>query len=113
LKPKQQAIAFYSIECYGVGMARNDLRALRNLIFDAHRILATARLPEGRSERAYELLSAALHLADHLLTESPAAALGKKGGKETAKRGPEYFRQIASMRKEHKGGRPRKDSKPN
>jgi hypothetical protein len=39
--------------------------------------------------------------------------LGAKGGKETAKRGPEYFRKIAAMRKEHKGGRPTKENKPN
>jgi hypothetical protein len=33
---------------------------------------------------------------------------GQIGGKRTAKRGPEYFRQIAAMRKEFKGGRPKK-----
>jgi len=89
-------------------MARNDLRALRNMIAESQRILATTKLPEGRSERAYELLTTAVSLADGLLTESPAAALGKKGGKVMAKRGPEYFRKIAAMRKEHKGGRPPK-----
>jgi hypothetical protein len=89
-------------------MARNDLRALRNMISEAQHILATTELPEGRSERAYELLTAAVSLADELLTESPAAVLGKKGGKVMAKRGPEYFRKIAAMRKEHKGGRPPK-----
>lgn len=95
-------------------MARhNDLRSLRNLISEAHKILATTILPESRSERAYELLTAALNLADHLLEESPAAALGKKGGKVTAKRGPEYFRQIAAKRKTCKGGRPPKQSKVN
>jgi hypothetical protein len=94
-------------------MVRNDLRALRNLISEAQHILSTTKLPEARSERAYELLTAAVSLADNLLAESPAAALGKKGGKETAKRGPDYFRKIAAMRKEHKGGRPPKDSKPN
>jgi hypothetical protein len=88
---------------------RNDLKALRNMIAEAQHILATTTLPESRSERAYELLTAAVHLADNLLTVSPAAALGKKGGKETAKRGPEYFSKIAAMRKERKGGRPRKD----
>lgn len=91
-----------------MGMARNDLRALRNMIAESQRILATTKLPEGRSERAYELLTTAVSLADGLLTESPAAALGKKGGKVMAKRGPEYFRKIAAMRKEHKGGRPPK-----
>ncbi|MGH9726591.1 MAG: hypothetical protein ACRD41_16145 [Candidatus Acidiferrales bacterium] len=30
---------------------------------------------------------------------------GKIGGEKTAKRGPDYFRKIAAMRKEFKGGR--------
>ena len=93
--------------------SRNDLRSLRNMIAEAQYILSTTILPESRSERAYELLTAALSLADDLLTQSPAVALGKKGGKVTAKRGPEYFRKIAAMRKEHKGGRPPRQSKPN
>jgi len=86
----------------------NDLNALRNMIAEAHDVLRTAVLPDKRSQRAYELLTAALHLTDYLLEVSPAATLGSKGGNSTAKRGPEYFRQIAGMRKERKGGRPRK-----
>jgi len=86
----------------------NDLRALRNLISEAQTLLMTTNLPEGRSQRANELLTAAIRLADDLLQESPAATLGAKGGKATAKRGSEYFRKIAAMRKEHKGGRPTK-----
>jgi hypothetical protein len=35
-----------------------------------------------------------------------AVALGAKGGKQTAKRGPEYFRKLQAMRKAKKGGRP-------
>lgn len=91
-------------------MARNpnDLHALRNTIKAAHDIVRTTTLPEGRSQRVYELLTAALHLADALLEESPAAKLGAKGGKATAKRGSEYFRQIAAKRKTHAGGRPKK-----
>ncbi len=92
---------------------RNDLRSLRTLIAQAQDLLTTTNLPEGRSQRAHELLTAAVHLADDLLEQSPAAALGAKGGKETAKRGPEYFRKIASMRKENKGGRPAKQTKAN
>jgi hypothetical protein len=87
---------------------RNDLKALRQMIGEAHDILRTTTLPERRSERAYELLTAALHLTDNLLEVSPAATLGARGGTTTAKRGPDYFRKIAAMRKEHKGGRPRK-----
>jgi len=85
----------------------NDLKALRDMISEAHDILRTVELPEERSQRAYELLSASLHLADHLLETSPAATLGSKGGSATAKRGSDYFRKIAAMRKEKKGGRPK------
>jgi hypothetical protein len=96
-------------------MARkqNDLKALRNMISEAHDILRTTVLPEERSQRAYELLTAAVHLTDALLEESPAATLGAKGGKQTAKRGSEYFRQIAAKRKTHAGGRPPKKQQPN
>ena len=106
--PEQQAVALGLSGCYGLGMARskNDLKALRNMILEAQRIIATTPLPEGRSERADELLTAAVKLSDFLLLESPAVALGKKGGKATAKRGPDYFRKIAAMSKEHKGRRP-------
>jgi hypothetical protein len=87
---------------------QNDLRALRNMIDEAHDILRTTTLPEERSQRACELLTAAVHLADTLLEESPAAKLGAKGGKVTAKRGSDYFREIAAKRKTHGGGRPPK-----
>jgi hypothetical protein len=83
------------------------------MINEARLILATTILPEGRSERAYELLEAAVHLADDLLSVSPAVALGKKGGRATAKRGADYYSKISAMRKEHKGGRPPGKSKPN
>jgi hypothetical protein len=34
---------------------------------------------------------------------------GRMGGKETAKRGPEYFRRLQSRRKVRAGGRPPKE----
>ena len=40
-------------------------------------------MPEGRSERAAELLRAAIALADDLLLIPAAAILGAKGGKAT------------------------------
>src|SRR5271154_1781505 len=43
-----------------------------------------------------------------LLSENIAlapATLGSKGGKKTAERGSEYFRQLAAMRKTKSGGR--------
>jgi|SRR5271166_1713500 len=99
------------MQCYVEGMTpkRNDLKALRQLITEAHDMLRTTVLPEQRSQRAYDLLTAAIHLADSLMEESPAAVLGAKGGKQTAKRGSEYFRQIAAKRKTHRGGRPAKE----
>lgn len=95
--------------CRSMPRKQQDLKALRNLISEAHTIISTTTLPEGRSERASELLNAAIHLADLLLETKPAAVLGKKGGEKTAERGPDYFRKIAAMRKERKGGRPAKD----
>jgi len=86
----------------------NALKARRDMIGEAHDILRTVVLPEERSRRAYELLTASLQLADHLLEISPAATLGAKGGSQTAKRGSAYFRQIAAQRKTRAGGRPAK-----
>jgi hypothetical protein len=85
-----------------------ELNALRNLVQQAHTILTTTKLPQGRAERACELLGAAMALADDLLATSPAALVGKRGGAKTAERGPEYFKQIAGMRKTRAGGRPKK-----
>jgi hypothetical protein len=46
------------------------------------------------------------------MKKNPAAvSLGRKGGKATAKRGSEYFRKIAAMRKTRAGGRPPKEKK--
>lgn len=87
---------------------KTDLHALRNLIHEAHKLLSTIELREGRSIRARELLRSAVALADDLLAVPPAAALGKKGGLKTAERGPEYFAKIAAMRKTRAGGRPSK-----
>lgn len=89
---------------------REDLTALHNLISEAKTIVATTTLPEGRAERAKELLEAAMKLSEELLKTrySAAQTLGRKGGLETKRRGPEYFRQIAAMRKTNAGGRPHK-----
>ena len=89
---------------------RQELTALRSMISEAHLILSTTELPEGRAARSQELLSSALALADDLLAsaKAPAAALGRKGGTVTAKKGSDHFRQLAAMRKTRAGGRPRK-----
>ncbi len=67
----------------------------------------------SNAARCRELLTAASALTSDLLKtdKMPAAAiLGAKGGSVTAKRGPEYFRQLAAKRKTNAGGRPRKDA---
>lgn len=93
---------------------RRQIAALKSMISEADRILETLpSLPENRTARCRELLGSALLLTDDLLQQSklPAAAtLGRKGGSVTAKRGSEYFRQLAAKRKTKAGGRPRKDA---
>jgi hypothetical protein len=81
------------------------------MIAEAELILSTTELPEGRTTRCRELLVSATALADDLLAQAkaPAASLGRKGGTVTAKRGSEYFRQLAAKRKTLGGGRPRKE----
>jgi hypothetical protein len=91
-------------------MAQPELEALRNFILQAKELLEPLHLPEARGIRAVELLRASLAIADDLLNTKPAATLGAKGGTVTAKRGKEYYSQIAAMRKTKGGGRPRKDS---
>jgi hypothetical protein len=89
-----------------------ELRALKNLISEVDLILSTTALPQNRTARSRELLRAALALTDDLIrqttTSKAAALLGHKGGSATAKRGSEYFRQLAGRRKTRAGGRPRK-----
>ena len=95
---------------------RTELTALKNLIPQADRALATTpELAENRTAAARESLSAALALTDDLIKQSgpttSAAVLGRKGGSTTARRhGPEHYRQMAAKRKTHGGGRPRKEN---
>jgi hypothetical protein len=88
---------------------RRDLKALYRLINQAVLLLDTIPNPHPSIASARESLDAALALSADLAKRQPdAAALGAKGGKATAKRGPEYFKQIAGMRKERRGGRPKR-----
>jgi hypothetical protein len=92
--------------------SRQELGTLKRLLSETDLILSTAELPENRTARCRELLKAAIALTDDLYKQEklPAAALlGKKGGSQTAKRGSDYFRQIAAKRKVRAGGRPRKE----
>lgn len=85
-----------------------ELRTLRDLLLETREVITMDGVPAHVAARGSELLTAAVSLADDLLQTKPAAALGKRGGSQTAKRGPEYFSKIAGMRKTNAGGRPRK-----
>jgi hypothetical protein len=94
-------------------MASRELSTLKKLLQELDTILSTTELPQNRSARCRELLTSAVALTDDLLTQAKmpaAAALGRKGGSVIAKRGSDYFRQLAAKRKTHGGGRPRKES---
>jgi hypothetical protein len=91
-------------------MRSRELTTLKRLLAQLDGVLSA---PGDSKARAKELLSAARALTDDLLNQAklPAAALlGAKGGMQTAKRGPEYFRQLAAKRKTLGGGRPRKQA---
>jgi hypothetical protein len=90
-----------------------SIEALKNLISETDLILSTTTpLPENRTPRCRELLSAALALADDLKSQGrakPAVILGHKGGSATSRRhGVEHYRMMSASRKVHGGGRPRK-----
>lgn len=88
---------------------RVELGTLKRLISETDHILSTTDLPENRTAPCRELLKAAIALADDLIAQDklPAAkVLGRKGGAAIAKRGSEYFRQLAAKRKTRAGGRP-------
>jgi hypothetical protein len=92
---------------------RASLLALKRLISQAELIYSDRAVPAAQRERGGELFIAALALVDDLLTQgrsTAAAELGAKGGSQTAKRGSDYFRQLAAKRKTRAGGRPRKKS---
>lgn len=94
---------------------RASLEALRDLIADASLTLETVPdLPQNRTAATRESLTAALALAEDLLTQhrmTAAAVMGRKGGSATSRKlGADHYRKMAAARKKHAGGRPRKDS---
>lgn len=93
----------------------SDLDALRNILEEAHDLLSTITLPQGRAERCLELISTARTITDAMKkrprASRAAATLGARGGKRTlSKLGADHFRKLAAMRKTKGGGRPRKGS---
>ena len=93
---------------------RTELAALKNIISEVDHILETLpAMPENRTARCRELLASGIALTNDLLKQAKtpsAVALGRKGGSAIAKRGSDYFRNLAAKRKRHGGGRPRKQS---
>ncbi|WP_263379703.1 hypothetical protein [Granulicella paludicola] len=70
-------------------------------------------LAAGDTAQAQSDLLLAMDALGVLLTQekTPAAVmLGSKGGAVTAKRGSDYFRELAARRKTNAGGRPRKNA---
>jgi len=67
--------------------------------------------PEGGIALFYsdiiELATGQVTIMDLVRRKNPEIIeLGRKGGREIAKRGPDYFRKLQAQRKERKGGRP-------
>jgi len=73
--------------------------------------LAT-RLSRSVTDEALEVQSQRPgHPSNRIIRDSVITAYsGRLGGRKTAERGPDYFRQIAAMRQNRKGGRPRKEN---
>jgi hypothetical protein len=91
---------------------RSSLLALKRLISQAEMVYSDRAVPDTVRNRGAELFNAASALVNDLLKQDHSAAaaeLGAKGGSQTAKKGSEYFRQLAAKRKTLGGGRPRKD----
>lgn len=61
-------------------------------------------------QESHPLVAEALKRTEGLskIVTTAAVKHGRKGGNKTAQRGPDYFRQIAAMRKTKAGGRPKK-----
>ncbi len=95
-------------------MENPQLATLRSLVLQARKNLESLEVHDSRMTQSRELLDAAVVLADALIEIPPAAIIGAKGGKATAKRmakkDPDYYKKIAGMRKTQAGGRPTKPS---
>lgn len=79
--------------------------AFEKLSDTLHRAAEAPTLKEARA-----IIAEAIQRTERLSKAVAMAAVkrGRKGGTKTAERGPDYFRQIAAMRKTRSGGRPRK-----
>lgn len=74
-------------------------------------LLRRLELGESQRRRCLRLVEGALGNLESItaaLAGGVGVLFGSRGGQKTAERGPEYYRQIAAMRKTRAGGRPRK-----
>jgi hypothetical protein len=102
-----------------------DLRAIerdadwvQRLLVQAKNILSSLGRPHSsgptpeEAAKAWNLIDRAEGRISGLITYLTLQSVerGRKGGSKTAERGPDYFRQIAAMRKTRGGGRPKKQT---
>lgn len=73
--------------------------------------MALSRAKPASAEEWQRIIDRTINRIDVVIEqlEQVPRDIGKLGGQKTAERGPEYFRQIAAMRKTRSGGRPRKE----
>lgn len=84
--------------------AKDDLNVAAGL-------LRRLELGESQRRRCLKLIENALGNLESMtaaLSGGVGVLFGSRGGQKTAERGPDYYRQIAAMRKTRAGGRPRK-----
>lgn len=79
------------------------ISAIRNLAL----LIKSSETYEARDALQEKIIRRLDSLSERL--KSAAEERGRKGGSKTAERGPDYFREIAAMRKTRSGGRPRKN----
>jgi len=95
------------------------LRRAISVLGEAGPVLMTKPSRDGFTEkkarRALLLVDDAIGKIEVVLLHNRerSVEIGRKGGKKTAERGPDYFRQIAAMRKTKGGGRPKKQPDQN
>jgi hypothetical protein len=78
-------------------------------VSEAQNLLTTTELPEGRSQRLTNCLPLLLPCLMICWNRIQRLRWERRAEGVTAKGSPEYFKQIAAMRKERKGGRPPKN----
>jgi hypothetical protein len=89
-------------------MSASSAKNVRNL--QAVRRFINQAIATDSPQERQKALETAVRYVDRLIvrTEQAPSVLGAMGGQKTAERGPDYYRQIAAMRKTRAGGRPRK-----